>query len=87
MKKFISIEELPDILNDLAEKFIENCDKVAIKCEMYKYSAEEMPRFQVSIQNAANWEMMCEEEYYIITKVCDADDVLDDTVVDVLAKL
>lgn len=49
MKKFITKETLPDILVDLAEKFLDNCDKIAVDISLVKFTSNCRPTLEVKV--------------------------------------
>lgn len=87
MKKFITTEILPDILNDLAEKFLENCDKVAIDIRMVRFTNNCRPTLEVKVLKEGTWEVITDNKYDLIEKVHDGYDVLDETIEDALTQL
>lgn len=79
MKKFITKEALPDILADLAEKFLVNCDKVAIDISLVKYSTGQ-PCLQIKALRTGTWETIAENQYEMIDKVHDSYDVIGEAI-------
>lgn len=83
MKNYITSETLPELLHDLAEKFMEHNDKLTIFVDLVgQFPSNSMIKIRVT-ENVNNEEVV-NKEYEIINKVYDSIDVLDHTIEDAL---
>ena len=87
MKNYITTELLPELIHDLAEKFLEECDKVAIDISLFKNTDNCRPSLEVKVLRNETWETLTENKYDIINKPRDCYDVLDETINEALTQL
>lgn len=83
MKNYITNEILPDILHDLAEKFLENPEGICLHVHLSMCS-DGLPELRVGVAQygrSFNERVnLTEKLYKIIPKVSDGYDVIEDTV-------
>lgn len=82
MKNYITNEILPDTLNDLAIKFLENSDKLSITIKLDKDN--NLPALTIRIaeygSSTSELHTLVEQRYTMLPKVSDGYDVIEDTI-------
>lgn len=88
MKNYITNETLPDILSDLAEKFLDNGNRVHIDIELSSDPSGH-PVLSIRIWEKRNdgKHLLCQKGYEIISSVSDRYDVMSDTIEEAITKL
>lgn len=86
MKNYITKEALPEILEHMAEKFLENEDRISIRFELVKYN-QSNPVLEIDIQEKGTWTHLLKQEYEIIEGTKDSYDVAEDTVQEAILKI
>ena len=87
MKKFVVAENLPEILNDLADKFLEHSEKIAIDISLVQFTDNCRPTLEIKVLRNGTWETITENRYDLIAKPRDGYDVIDETIEDALINL
>ena len=86
MEKFITKENLPDIIRDLAEEFLKRSDRVSVTLEMVQFT-HNRPQLTVRVQETARWTVIKETKFEVIDNPMDSFDVINhmiDTPIDEL---
>jgi hypothetical protein len=86
MKNYITKEALPEILEHMAEKFLENEDRISIRFELIKYG-QSNPVLEIDIQEQGTWTHLLKQEYEIIEGTKDSYDVAEDTIQEAILKI
>lgn len=85
MKNYITTEALPEIINDLAEKFLEEFPKLSLNID---FSVDTCgPKVRIVVETPDKTETLAERSYIIIGKVSDTYDVLGATIEDAIEEL
>lgn len=86
MEKFITKENLPDIIRDLAEEFLKHSDRVSVTLEMVQFT-HSRPQLTVRVQETERWTVIKETKFEVIDNPMDSFEVIDhmiDTPIDEL---
>lgn len=87
MKKYITKEELPDILSDLADKFLDNLDKIALDINLVRFTDNCRPNLTIKVSSRETGEELTYERYDIIDMLHDCYDVYTETISEAINKL